>query len=176
MRGDLARKDVIMSASDRLFSKVLLSNGGFAIVDEEDYDRIKHLPWHQHKGYAVYSTTHAGGKRESGRLHRIIMNAPKGVLVDHKDGNRLDCRKDNLRLCDDLGNARNAAKRKDNTSGFKGVTLHKDTGKWQASIQINTGIPKYLGLFKTPEEAAAVYDAACLKYHGEFAKPNSNKE
>lgn len=160
-----------MTQPINLFRKVPLSNGGFALVDAEDYDRIKHLPWHQHKRYAVYSTTHADGKRENGRLHRIIMKAPKGTLVDHKNGNRLDCRKDNLRLCNEAGNARNAGKRKDNTSGFKGVTFHKDTGKWQAAIRAG-GNPKYLGLFDTPEAAAKVYDTACVKHHGEFAKNN----
>lgn len=154
---------------------VPLVNGGWTVIDAEDFSKISGLTWFQHKGYALYYIRDENGSRTQGRLHRLILESPKGVLVDHINGNPLDNRKANLRLCNDTGNARNASKRKDNTSGFKGVTLHKDTGKWQASIRAN-GNPKYLGLFDTPEEAAKVYDAACLEHHGEFAKPNSNKE
>lgn len=157
---------------------VPLVNGGWTIIDADDFSKISRLVWFQHNGYALYYIRDENGSRTQGRLHRLILSSPKGVLVDHINGNPLDNRKRNLRLCNDTGNARNANKRKDNTSGFKGVTFHKDTGKWQASIRAN-GNPKYLGLFDTKEEAAKIYDAACLEYHGEFAKNNqalSNKD
>lgn len=88
--------------------------------------------------------------------------------IDHINGRRDDNRLCNLRLATRSENTRNAKRRSDNTSGFKGVGFHKAQGKWRARIKID-GRRKDLGRFDTPEEAHAAYCKAAAELHGEFA-------
>lgn len=84
-----------------MFERVTLSNGAFAVVDDADARIVEPYVWHQHVGgYAVGS----GGRP---LMHRLIMAAPKGVPVDHRDGNRLNNRRANLRLSDAFANGHN---------------------------------------------------------------------
>jgi hypothetical protein len=106
-------------------------------------------------------------------LHRRVMDAPEGVQVDHIDGDPLNCTRANLRLCTHAGNQHNRGKYKNNSSGRKGVSWHRQTGKWQAKICLNYKTI-YLGLFTCIEEAAAAYDAAARELHREFAKTNED--
>ena len=91
--------------------------------------------------------------------------------VDHKNGNKLDNRRDNLRLATRTQNQYNRGKNANNTSGYKGVTVSPDKCKWVARIRID-GVRQNLGTFDTKEEAALMYDIAAKKYQGEFAKLN----
>jgi hypothetical protein len=104
-------------------------------------------------------------------LHRLIA-AEAGLdvsqQIDHRNGNKLDNRLENLRPANQAENSYNQGKRKHNTSGFKGVSWSKSHQKWQATIKVNYR-QKHLGYFATAEEAAAAYQEAALKYHGEFA-------
>lgn len=112
------------------------------------------------------------GKHVTLRMHRIITNAPQDKQVDHINGNPLDNRKCNLRVCTQKENSRNREKRKEKTSSiYKGVCFHKRKHKWQASITLD-GKLIHLGYFKTQNEAALIYNEAAKKYHGEFAKFN----
>jgi hypothetical protein len=87
--------------------------------------------------------------------------------IDHANLNKSDNRIANLREATNTENARNCEPlRLNNTSGYKGVSLRRSTGKWVTYID-----RKHLGFFDTPEEAAAAYEAACRKYHGAFARP-----
>lgn len=104
-------------------------------------------------------------------MHRLIMNAQNGQMIDHINGNVLDNRKENLRLCNKSTNAMNCKVHKHNTSGYKGVAWHKQMKKWRAYIVINDK-QKSLGLYKTKEEAAKAYNKAALELFGEFAKVN----
>jgi len=88
-----------------------------------------------------------------------------GFEPDHKNGNRADNRICNLRLATRSQNNGNAKIRSDNSSGFRGVSLHRTTRKWRVSLA-----SRHLGLFETKEEAVAVYNAASAEYYGEFAK------
>jgi len=153
----------------RLPEKVTLTQGQFAWVDGEDFDRItKHL-WYFHKsGYAITNAT-VDGKKVKLRMHRVILDAPPGLLVDHIDGNKLNNLKSNLRLCTHQENQQNRSKYSNNTSGYKGVVKLNDCNRWIASIWHN-GSRIHLGTFTSPELAHDAYKAAALKYHEEFAK------
>jgi len=99
-------------------------------------------------------------------LHRFIINAAENAKVDHKNRNRLDNRRENLRICTDEENARNAKIHKDNKCGFKGV--YQSGNKFYAKISVSgESIP--LGSYDTPEQAHAAYCKAAVKYFGEFA-------
>lgn len=106
-------------------------------------------------------------------MARFILDAPKGIMTDHRDGDTLNNQRENLRLATNQQNQHNQRRlRRDNTTGFKGVTLWPRKGVYNAQIYVNT-IRKSLGCYKTPEEAAAAYDAAAVKYFGEFAATNA---
>lgn len=89
--------------------------------------------------------------------------------IDHKNGDRLDNRIDNLRLATRSMNNGNSKKPKTNTSGFKGVYWHSQRERWCAGIRCN-GQTTYLGLFDTPESAHEAYMAAARRIFGEFAR------
>lgn len=110
--------------------------------------------------------------RKKEMLHRAIMKAKKGEQVDHINGNTLDNRKENLRICTHAENIRNRNQRKNSNTKYKGV--FKSGKKWGASIGYENE-RYYLGVFKTQEEAAIAYNKAALKYHGEFALLNTVK-
>jgi AP2 domain-containing protein/HNH endonuclease len=124
---------------------------------------------------ALRSVYISPGKCRTEYLHRVILsrilNRPlqKGEEVDHIDTIPLNNRRKNLRLATRIQNSVNQGNRKNNTSGFKGVSWHKTACKWRAEIRVN-GKRIYLGLFNTPELAYESYCAAALKYHGEFAR------
>jgi hypothetical protein len=106
-------------------------------------------------------------------MHRIILKAPKDAHVDHINGDGLDNRKWNLRLCTRSQNLCNSSIKRNNTSGYKGVRLDKWIGykKWRAYIWTN-GRQKYIGNFSCKNEAAKAYNETATKYYGEFAKLN----
>lgn len=105
-------------------------------------------------------------------MHREIMRAPEGVLVDHRDGDGLHNWRENLRNCTD---AQNKMNRKvisaNNTSGYKGVSWSKKKRKWIAQSMINKK-HIFIGHFSTPEEAARAYDEKARELFGEFARTN----
>lgn len=104
------------------------------------------------------------------RLHRVILDHPNGI-VDHKNRNKLDNRKINLRVTDNKGNSGNVGIRRSNSSGYKGVSFHAASRKWKAQMSVDNK-SVHIGLFTTPEEAARAYDSATRQRHGEFAVTN----
>ena len=137
-------------------------------LDEDNYEKfVKGYRFRlTKKDYVVYSGTKDGLYNKS--LHRIIMDAPDDKMVDHINGNPRDNRRENLRLCNRAENGRNAGKKSNNTSGFKGVCWYKRDNKWRAAIQVDDGKSKFLGYFDDPETAYQSYCRAATKYHGEF--------
>lgn len=143
-----------------------------ALVDDDDYERVSQFKWYAHRGWNTYYAARRLSKEEGEKcvlLHRIIMNVDDDRQVDHRDGNGLDCRRHNLRVCFRRQNARNRDKQYNNTSGFKGV--FRNHRRWMAKIG-HHGSQVYVGTFDTPEEAARAYDARARQLHGEFALLN----
>ena len=149
------------------------------LIDDEDYELIKDYTWHvrSHR-YTFYATCRhrcKDGKYRTVNMHRVIkgLKHKDGNIVDHKNRNGLDNRKENLRVCTNFENARNARKRKDgNTSKYKGVSFRKSHDKFLSRIQVDKK-RIHLGYFKNEIEAAKAYNAAALKYHGEYAYLNA---
>ena len=156
-----------------------LNQGQVALVDDEDFDRVNQGPkWsllrlkHTQTLYAVRNVR-VDGKRVKQKLHRFILNlGPDDPDVDHRDGNGLNCTRDNLRPATNQQNGCNRRKqRQEASSQFKGVSWHKSTRKWDARIQVN-GKNKCLGRFDSELTAARAYNLAAIQLHGEFAHLN----
>jgi hypothetical protein len=150
-----------------------LTRGQVAIVDDEDYERFAQYRWcFMHAGYAMRRQKKAeGSNKVCILLHRAIVGAKKGESVDHINGNTLDNRRENLRICTHAENLRNQRLKKTSSSGLKGATLCKKTGKWCSKIT-KDGKTIHLGKFETAAEAHAAYCAASVSLHGEFARFN----
>lgn len=139
-----------------------------AIVDDSDFSELVKYRWSlSGRGYAARATSQEG----TIYMHRLLLDAPKGKQVDHINGNKLDNRKNNLRLCNNFENNVHRGLRKNNTSGYKGVIWNKQRRKWAAIIR--TGSKRLWVCFSDdPIEAAKAYNEAAKKYHGEFAVLN----
>lgn len=156
--------------------EIQLTQGKVALVDDEDFERLSQFKWCAYTGgcnyYAMTNIRKKDGKRTSLQMHRFIMSVfDSKTIIDHINGNGLDNRKDNLRICTQAENTRNRSKSLNNTSGFKGVYWHKYDKKWHAQIIINYK-KIHLGIFTCKIEAAQAYNQAAIKYHGEFAQLN----
>lgn len=103
-------------------------------------------------------------------MHRLILSAPKNLEVDHKNGNTLDNRRSNLRLCTRSQNAANIPTNRAK-SGLRGVYFSKQKNKWKATIT-EGGREKHLGYFLDKESAARAYDKAAEESFGDFARLN----
>jgi hypothetical protein len=157
--------------------EIPLTQGKVALVDARDYERISRIKWYANK---IHNTWYAlkngkrlpGGKKEKPILmHRLILNAPKGIQVDHKNGNGLDNRRRNLRLCTNQENHMNEQKHKRASSRYKSVCFCKQTERWSANI-MRDGKRVWLGRHDTEEEAALTYDKAAKEIFGQFANLN----
>ncbi len=151
--------------------RVPLSEGLFAVVDDEDSWTADYV-WHPaRRGKMVYAARHVrrpDGSWTKEYLHRAIAHAAPGVRVDHRDRDGLNCRRGNLRLASHAQNEQNRGSNRNNTSGFKGVTWYRRHRRWKAQIDAN-GIHRHLGYFERAEDAARAYDAAARELHGLFA-------
>lgn len=137
------------------------------IIDVEDLDLVKIYQWHvADPGYIVTLF-----KGKTLKMHRLIMNARKGMSIDHINGKPWDNRKENLRECRHQQNMWNMKKPKTNKTGYKGVTQRSGYSKYIATIKINYE-NKHLGCFERKIDAAMAYDKAAIKYMGKYARLN----
>lgn len=152
--------------------EIVLTKGMVAIVDEEDYERAVAFKWSANNcngRWYARRLVKSGKKRRVVYLHRFLVNAPAGLMVDHKNGNGLDCCRKNMRLATNGQNQSNARMPRNNTTGFLGVG--RVLRRWKAQISIN-GNKTYLGTYTTAEAAASAYDAKVREIRGEFGRTN----
>lgn len=150
---------------------VELTRGMVACVDDADWPLVSPYNWHVLRGrntnYAVANVVR-DGRRSSLLMHRLIAGAGPSQQVDHRDLNGLNNQRGNIRLCTRSQNCSNADRRRRSTA-YKGISLRE--GRIYARIQVE-GKTLTLGRFETVEDAARAYDAAALRFFGEFARLN----
>jgi hypothetical protein len=147
---------------------VQIASGHTTKIDIDDFEKYKGICWYALKGTSdvFYMHTRYNGKTIG--LHRLIMDAPKGLYVDHINRDPMDNRKKNLRICTPSQNQGNRKPTGDNRK-YKGIFWYKN--RWVASIYKNNK-SNYIGRYKTPEEAALAYNKAAIEHFGEFALLN----
>lgn len=154
---------------------IYLTQAQVAKVDDADYDELVGCRWfaYRDKGtHSFYAARSVGqrGHQKKQRMARVILGItdPK-VKVDHRNGDTLDNRRENLRVATTSQNGMNRRRQANNTSGFKGVTKDKTKIKWVAKIMVNKKTI-HLGTFTTPEAASDAYRSGEKRYFGEFAR------
>jgi hypothetical protein len=152
-----------------------LTQGKFAIVDNDEFERLNKYKWYFDRGnYYASRCFLDGNQRYVCTMQRFILGLKKGDKrqVDHKNHDGLDNRKINLRICNKSQNQMNRKPLKNNnTSGFKGVHLSQKGKKWEARIGLNYK-KIHLGYFENKISAAKAYNNAAKKYFGKFAYLN----
>jgi hypothetical protein len=151
------------------------------LLDDEDFEAFGHLPWNVSNAHNNITRNRSALERIRGAgqkiyLWREITKCPDGMTVDHINGNRLDNRRCNLRVCTHQQNNWNIGTGKRNNSGFRGVFFCKPNNNWSCHFKTPDGQRLTKGGFATPKDAAQQYDAWAIEYRGEFAKPNIRKE
>jgi len=158
-----------------------LNHGYIALVDDEDYERLKQFNWYckLKKDNKVYAARmrHKNGWAKQVFLHHEVLgftSAPPGRVVDHINGNTLDCSRANLRICTQAQNLRNRPSKKNSRSKYKGVKIVKVKSgyRYKANIAVRKK-SYYLGSFKDEYSAMATYNVVALKLHGKFAYINT---
>jgi len=154
--------------------RIKLTKNKFAIVDDEDYEKLNQFKWHascKDKKRKIY---YAARRDLNGKLiymHREILNPSANLWTDHKNNNKLDNRKENIRACSCSQNHGNIRKREGCTSKYKGVSCvnrkEKRKKRWVTYI-----CGKYIGRFHSEIEAAKAYDKRAKEVYGEFAYTN----
>jgi len=149
-----------------------LNSKEFAIVDDEDFELASQYTWNCTKrsdlSYARTSKK-IGGKQFTIRLHRLLLSAGPGEMVDHRNGDGLDCRRSNLRFATRSQNAQNKKRRSNARSQYKGLVFSGNS--IAARINFN-GKVIHIGSFLSEIEAARAYDAMARELFGEFARTN----
>jgi hypothetical protein len=171
----VTRSRVIVPSPPRGARYLVLARGELAIVDAIVFGDVRRYSWRvkyddRGKAAAVTTIVRENGHRFALYLHRYVIDAAKGALIDHRDGNVLDNRRANLRVASASQSSWNGRKRDRGTSRFKGVSAHPN-GSWYARISARRR-STHLGYFKTERAAALAYDVAARRLHGKFACVN----
>ena len=164
-----------LQPADSSYRIIELTQGQVTLVDTEDYERAAAHSWSAHwdpkaRQFNARGAIKVAGKFKGITLHRFLMDAPKGIEVDHANGDTLDNRrKTNLRFATHAQNCKNRRKKSDNTSGAKGVHWNKELRKWRARIMAD-GKRVLIGDFADLEAARAAYNRRATELHGAFAR------
>lgn len=150
-----------------------------ALVDDADFQWLSQWKWYfarrrDGSGYAVRNGRKTEGEQDKSliKMHRFILNViDPSIEVDHRNLNKLDNRRLNLRVCSKSENQANMPLKRTSGSGYKGVRWHKRDKKWESRILVK-GKMVQLGYFSTKEQAAIAYNEAALTHFGEFARIN----
>jgi hypothetical protein len=155
--------------TDESVRYIPLTKGRYAIIDAADYERVAQYKWCTFgSGERLYACRNCKGKMIF--LHRFLTNAPKGKVVDHIDGNGLNDRRENLRVCTHRQNSHNA-RPFGKASRFKGVWWNRIKKMWEVRIRYR-GRSTWIGLFRDEIEAARAYDRKAYECFGEYAYLN----
>lgn len=153
--------------------ELITSNGYVVLIDDKDYSLVSQYKWRGLKGkYTTYAIT---GSSPTVYLHRMLTGAPKGTRVDHEDHNGLNNQRSNLRVCTNSQNQANRRKSLGKSSIYKGVSLVKATGRWEASIECNEKRAR-IGYFDSELEAAYAYNQAANTLFSDYALVNDLQE
>lgn len=147
------------------------SRGSAFVVDADDALALLERRWHSlsKRDYLFANVTLSCGKHTTLYLHRMLMGAGRGQIVDHVDGNPRNNTRRNLRLCTQRDNARNARRKSNSSATLKGVSFVARTGRWRAGIRVD-GRNVHLGYFMAESEAHEAYCRAAAEAYGEFAR------
>lgn len=156
---------------------IRLTRDQVAKVDDEDFVVLSQwkwyaeLNWTNQKFYATRNERGIDGRQHKVKMHRFLLSAPKGIDIDHRNLDTLDNRRDNIRLATREQNQHNRGIQRNNTSGFKGVSIRKDCPMrpFQSHIRVK-GKSVCLGHFETAKEASEAYQSAVLERRGEFGR------
>lgn len=146
--------------------KIPITGGYWLTVDDADYEAVMRWSWCLTNGYPSRRKTLSKNKSKTVYLHRELMNPTGKHVVDHINGNKLDNRRENLRVCTHAQNMVNWNNNR-GESKFRGVSWDKTRNKWKAQIQCN-GKNRFIGRYSTEEEAAKAYNAEAEIVFGEF--------
>ncbi len=149
--------------------KIPLTQGKFAIVDDADFEKLSQHKWYFEHGYARRDYQ-INNKKFRVYMHRVIEGS-FALHTDHINGDSLDNRRDNLRPCTASKNLMNRKKSPLKSSQYKGVRFFKRDGNWSSQI-MKSRKSTHLGYFNSEVAAAEAYNAAAIKYFGEFARIN----
>jgi len=151
--------------------EIPLTRGKVALVDDADFEWLSHFKWNcrpNHKAFYAFSWIDG----HSVSMHRLILNPSRKDSVDHINGDGLDNRRENLRICTASQNTANTRRfREGCSSKFKGVSWRRSRNRWLAYYR-KDGRFVGLGSYKDEEEAARAYDEAAIEVFGEFAYTN----
>lgn len=171
-----------MTTPCRFFSgmgKLIITNKKgetFAVLyDDRDKEFILSHSWcvvrPKRKIYAAMGCRRDDGRKTLKFMHRLLLNPPQNLQIDHINGNGLDNRRSNLRTCNNQQNNLNKGIYVTNKIGYKGVSFQKEKRKWRARIRVDSH-EVFLGYFSDPKKAAIAYNDAAVKYFKDFAWTN----
>ena len=150
--------------------EINLTQGKKTLVDDEKYEFLNQWKWRTNKErHRLYAIRDSKGKKI--RMHRLLMDCPADLLVDHRDGDGLNNQMNNLRVCTNRENTRNRRKNNNTTSRYKGVSWNKISKKWTVTLMKNAK-NYFIGNFTNELHAAMVHDIWAKELFGEFARLN----